>query len=470
MPDMLFVPALALLCALILLGIHLMSRVKTALLGNRLSAASALLAILLTLWQSRLFSAADVLIALAIGLAAGLVAAIKVRIMAMPQFIALLNGLGGASSALIALGAWHQAADAGLFARLTVCLALLIGAVTLAGSLVAAGKLQRILAQHPLVWPGHRLTVILLLVMAAAALAGLLAGMLTAAAALALLAVLGSLLGLAFAVRVGGADMPITISLLNALSGVAGAVAGMAVDNILLVFVGSVVGASGLILTRIMCRAMNRSLTAILVGQTGRAAPVPAESPRPEPAALQTPADPYGEAAEQLGQARQVIIVPGYGMALAQAQQQVRELALLLEQHGASVRFAIHPVAGRMPGHMNVLLAEADVPYDQLFEMDAINPEFAGCDVALVVGANDVVNPAASTAEGTPIYGMPVLEVGHAKHLVICNYDDKPGYAGVPNPLYKSREHVTLLLGDAAETLQLLRDRLSEWHATEKPD
>ena len=470
MPDVLFVPALAVLCALILLGIHLMSRVRTALLGNRLSAASALLAILLTLWQSRLFSAADVLIALAIGLAAGLVAAIKVRIMAMPQFIALLNGLGGASSALIALGAWHQAADTGLFARLTVSLALLIGTVTLAGSLVAAGKLQRILAQRPLVWPGHRLTVILLLVLAAAATAGLLAGMLPAAAALALLAVLGSLLGLAFAVRVGGADMPITISLLNALSGVAGAVAGMAVDNILLVFVGSVVGASGLILTRIMCRAMNRSLTTILVGQTGRAAPVPAESPRPEPAVPQAPADPYGEAAEQLGQARQVIIVPGYGMALAQAQQQVRELALLLEQHGAGVRFAIHPVAGRMPGHMNVLLAEADVPYDQLFEMDAINPEFHGCDVALVVGANDVVNPAASTAEGTPIYGMPVLEVGHAKHLVICNYDDKPGYAGVPNPLYTSRDHVTLLLGDAAETLQMLRDRLSEWLATEKPD
>ena len=424
MPDALVVPALAVLCVLILLGIHLMSRVKTALLGNRLCAISALLAILLTLWQGGLFRAGDVLIALAIGLAAGLVAAVRIRIMAMPQFVALLNGLGGASSALIALGAWPQAAVTGLFARFAVSLALLVGSVTLAGSLVAAGKLQRLLGQKPFVWPGHRLTVLSLLLLAAAAVAGLLTGLLPAAAVL-LLVILGSLLGLALAVRVGGADMPITISLLNALSGLAGALAGMAVDNILLVFVGSVVGASGLILTQIMCRAMNRSLAAILV-------------------------------------------VPGYGMALAQAQQQVRELVLLLEKQGAIVRFAIHPVAGRMPGHMNVLLAEADVPYEQLYELDAINPEFAGCDVALVIGANDVVNPAASTAEGTPIYGMPVLAVGDARHLVICNFDDKPGYAGVPNPLYTRQERVTLLLGDAAETLRQLQTRLSETLEAEK--
>lgn len=467
MPDALVVPALAVLCVLILLGIHLMSRVKTALLGNRLCAISALLAILLTLWQGGLFRAGDVLIALAIGLAAGLVAAVRIRIMAMPQFVALLNGLGGASSALIALGAWPQAAVTGLFARFAVSLALLVGSVTLAGSLVAAGKLQRLLGQKPFVWPGHRLTVLSLLLLAAAAVAGLLTGLLPAAA-VQLLVILGSLLGLALAVRVGGADMPITISLLNALSGLAGALAGMAVDNILLVFVGSVVGASGLILTQIMCRAMNRSLTAILVGQTSRAALVPAGPPAPEPVAPPVQTDPFGEAADRLGKASQVIIVPGYGMALAQAQQQVRELVLLLEKQGAIVRFAIHPVAGRMPGHMNVLLAEADVPYEQLYELDAINPEFAGCDVALVIGANDVVNPAASTAEGTPIYGMPVLAVGDARHLVICNFDDKPGYAGVPNPLYTRQERVTLLLGDAAETLRQLQTRLSETLEAEK--
>ena len=258
--------------------------------------------------------------------------------------------------------------------------------------------------------------------------------------------------------------MPITISLLNSLSGVAGAIAGMAIGDPLLVAIGGVVGASGLLLTQIMCRAMNRHLGDILLGKTS--APTKREKAEPAAVVKEAQAAPSGQAAcekespaEILRQAKNVIIVPGYGMALAQAQQTVKQLADRLEARGAQVRFAIHPVAGRMPGHMNVLLCEADVPYEQLYEMDAIDDEFKECDVAVVVGANDVVNPAANTAEGTPIYGMPVLSVDQAKHVIICNYDLKPGYAGVENPLYH-KPGVSLLLGDAQVTLQSLLTRV----------
>ncbi len=250
--------------------------------------------------------------------------------------------------------------------------------------------------------------------------------------------------------------MPITISLLNSLSGVAGAIAGMAIGDVLLVAVGGIVGASGLLLTQIMCRAMNRSLLSILLGTKKKvAAPAPSSVTTASPAAApkvevkKTPG-------EVLSTAKRVIIVPGYGMALAQAQHEVKQLADALRKGGAEVRFAIHPVAGRMPGHMNVLLAEANVPYDDLFEMEAINDDFAKVDAAIVIGANDVLNPAARNAEGTPIYGMPVLNVDQAPYVVICNYDLKPGYAGVENPLYTREEGVALLTGDAKETVSAL--------------
>jgi NAD(P) transhydrogenase subunit beta len=249
--------------------------------------------------------------------------------------------------------------------------------------------------------------------------------------------------------------MPITISLLNSLSGLAASVCGFAVGDVLLIAVGAVVGASGLILTRIMCRAMNRSLADILTGMTSVAQDTRSEiiTPSAEKGkAFASEEETFAAIANILAEARSVIVVPGYGMALAQAQNRVKELYDLLEQKGVSVKFAIHPVAGRMPGHMNVLLAEVDVPYEKLFELDDINPEFSSTDAVLVVGACDVVNPMAITAEGTPIYGMPILHVHEAKHVIVCNLDEKPGYSGVQNPLYE-KEHVILAFGNAEETI-----------------
>ncbi|MBR6916740.1 MAG: NAD(P)(+) transhydrogenase (Re/Si-specific) subunit beta, partial [Clostridia bacterium] len=356
--------------------------------------------------------------------------------------------------------------------------ALVIGFVTFTGSLVAAGKLHKILPQKPVVLKGHTFFIIILI-----------AGAVVCAALEAPLwatAIVSSLFGILFAIRVGGADMPITISLLNSLSGVAGGIAGIAVGNVLLVAVGGIVGASGLLLTQVMCRAMNRKLSGILLGATSVSAKKEekAEEADASEDALNGAVSEESENAETvedtdvsedaedavaaeekeednapslsvgdiLKDAKKIIIVPGYGMALAQAQQQVKDLADKLEANGAEVKFAIHPVAGRMPGHMNVLLCEVDIPYDKLYEMDSINGEFAECDAAIIIGASDVVNPAANTAEGTPIYGMPVLNAGDANHIIICNFDEKPGYAGVENPLYKDPKTI-MKLGDAKETV-----------------
>jgi len=368
-----------------------------------------------------------------------------------------LNGLGGAASLLIAVVSL-AGGETGRLAVLAAGLALAVGAVTLAGSLVAAGKLARILPQKVVVLPLHKVWTLLAL-----ALTLVLLFLLPGTAVMLLLLLASLLFGTLFSIRVGGADMPITISLLNSLSGVAGGIAGIAVGDPLLTAAGGIVGASGLILTQIMCRSMNRRLSAILM------AAAPAKTAAPEapaaPAAEEQPAPaaeeeaPASHAFTPLAEAKDVIIVPGYGMALAQAQAKVKALADRLEANGARVRYAIHPVAGRMPGHMNVLLCEVDVPYDQLYEMDAINDDFAACDVAILVGANDTVNPAASTAEGTPIYGMPVLRADEAKDIIICNFDTRPGYAGVENPIY-SRPNARLLLGDANDSLDVLLGEL----------
>ncbi|NLF29666.1 MAG: NAD(P)(+) transhydrogenase (Re/Si-specific) subunit beta, partial [Planctomycetes bacterium] len=337
--------------------------------------------------------------------------------------------------------------------------AVAIGAVTLSGSLVAAGKLQgrlasrsRVLRHHPAAMAVH------LLAAAALIAAAPVAGERTAVVAAALAAV-GLAGGVLFAMRIGGADMPVAISLLNSLSGLAAAVAGFAVADLLLVAVGAIVGAAGLILTQIMCRAMNRSLPQILSGLSpaapGAAPAAPPAAPPSEPAE----GDETARIREALAEARSVIIIPGYGMALAQAQEAVKALADGLERRGKEVAFAIHPVAGRMPGHMNVLLAEVDVPYDKLLDLDAANARLGATDLAIVVGANDVINPAARTAEGTPIYGMPVLSAADARRLIICNRDRQCGYAGVPNPLYDRRD-VLLLIGDARASLATLLDLL----------
>ena len=457
----------ALLSLLVMVGIALMSKVRYASLGNSLSALAILAGIVFTLLTKEnngipIITAWTLYPSLAIGALIGGLFATRVKMIQMPQLVALLNGLGGGASALVGIlsvaGIGERLA-ATAFSNFTGYLAIGIGLITLVGSLVAAGKLHRLLPQKPQVWAFHSMaTVLSLVVMAILILIGtfsqyegmpvfwLIAGV----------AIFSSLFGLYFSIRVGGADMPITISLLNSLSGVAGAIAGMAIGDVLLVAVGGIVGASGLLLTQIMCRAMNRSLLSILLGTKKKVAtPAPPSVATASPAAApkvevkKTPG-------EVLSTAKRVIIVPGYGMALAQAQHEVKQLADALRKGGAEVRFAIHPVAGRMPGHMNVLLAEANVPYDDLFEMEAINDDFAKVDAAIVIGANDVLNPAARNAEGTPIYGMPVLNVDQAPYVVICNYDLKPGYAGVENPLYTREEGVALLTGDAKETVSAL--------------
>lgn len=454
------------LVAGVLGGIAMMSRVKTAVAGNALSAVCTAAAIFVTLYKYHLLTQAGLWICLALGLAVGLVGAYRVKMIQMPQTVALLNGFGGVASALVAAVSLMEGLR-GIFSLVTAGLALAVGMITLTGSLIAAGKLQKLIAQRPVVWKGHSVIVGSSIVLTLATVILTAVPAVPVFVSILLCAVCSGFFGVAFAIRVGGADMPITISLLNSLSGVAGAIAGMAIGDPLLVAIGGVVGASGLLLTQIMCRAMNRHLGDILLGKTS----APAKKEQAAPAAVtaeESAAQPVRETAcaetspaEILRQAKNVIIVPGYGMALAQAQQTVKQLADLLESRGAQVRFAIHPVAGRMPGHMNVLLCEADVPYEQLYEMEAINGDFRDCDVSLVIGANDVVNPAANTAEGTPIYGMPVLNVADAKHVIICNYDLKPGYAGVENPLYHKKEGVSLLLGDAKDTLRTLCDGLS---------
>ncbi len=465
MSDTVFYILSACLSLAVLLGIHWMSRVETAVRGNRLSAAAMLCAILVTFIKYDLLSVADIWIGLAIGSLISLALARYTRMIAMPQLVGLLNGLGGFASAGAALLTLGYKMDLGLFERFTALLGMAVGAFTFTGSLIAVGKLHRLISQKPVFLPRHRaLLAGSLCLMALLIVLGLL---LPGMAYAWLLALISLAFGLLFALPVGGADMPITISLLNSTSGVAAAITGMALGDVLLVSVGGIVGASGLLLTQIMCRAMNRRLSAILLSRSAAkvSAPVPETAPDAPAASAASkeeadvlPDVPVRAAQPEdlpgwLGEAREVIIIPGYGMAVSQAQEQVKALHDALEKGGRRVRFAIHPVAGRMPGHMNVLLAEVDIPYDKLFEMDDINPDMASTDLVFVIGANDVVNPAANTAEGTPIYGLPVLEAARAKKLVICNFDSKPGYAGVDNPLYQPSPDVLLMFGDAKESL-----------------
>ena len=471
----------AVLAALVLAGISMMSKVRTAVAGNLLSAFAMLCGV-----------------SILVGALIGSLLAARVQMIQMPQTVALFNGLGGGASALVGLLSVHGDTA---FVRFTALLAVAVGMVTLVGSLVAAGKLHRVLPQKPVVWKAHALCTLLFLALTLAfVVAGAFVQGIGLTVCLAGAFVFASLFGLWFSLRVGGADMPITISLLNSLSGVAGSIAGMAIGDVFLVAVGGIVGASGLLLTQIMCRAMNRKLMSILTGGTMTPpAPQPPvieeneneelirrimdlekkikeleamvadletrvkaldgqlnAAPAPAPVEASAPVEEAPTAASVLSKAKDVIIVPGYGMALAQAQHQVRQLADKLESRGARVRFAIHPVAGRMPGHMNVLLAEADVDYEKLYEMDAINDDFKNADAVVVIGANDVLNPAARNAVGTPIYGMPVLNVDQAPEVIVCNFDLKPGYAGVENPIYSREKGVYLELGDAKETLMRL--------------
>jgi len=458
----------AVLSVLVLLGISMMSKVKTAVMGNIISAICVFAGIVITLLYNEIVTVKSIYIYMLIGTIIGSMFAVRVKMIEMPQLVALLNGVGGLASALVGiltlLKIGQSEQDYPIFSDVTAVLAIIVGIVTLVGSLVAAGKLHKLLPQRPVIWKNHSiiLNISLIILTATVLYSAFVGNIISQSADIAIILILSigisALFGYAFSIRVGGADMPITISLLNSLSGVAGAIAGMAISDILLVSVGGIVGASGLFLTQIMCRSMNRSLMDILTGKTSVAGKKPTKTqPVTAEPKIETKAETKQTSSEAvLHKAKSVIIVPGYGMALAQAQHLVRQLADKLESNGAKVRYAIHPVAGRMPGHMNVLLAEADVSYDQLYEMDAINDDFKNTDAVIVIGANDVLNPAARDAVDTPIYGMPVLNVDQAKEIFICNFDLNPGYAGVDNPLYKKESGVHLLLGDAKESVSKL--------------
>ncbi len=463
MSTLLYNVIAAILALAILYGLNLMSNVKTAVRGNILSAAAMACAILITMYKDNSLGSPTLWIAIALGTAFGLFLSNKVKMIQMPQLVAFLHGFGGGAAALVGIIMLTDVGTPSAFHRIDACLALCSGMTTIAGSFVAAGKLHQLLPQRPIVLSNHsRIINILLGIMLVALCIYNIAPNFLPGFFIFVMFATGALFGIVFTIRVGGADMPITISLLNSMGGISCAIAGFAVADPLLIAVGGIVGSAGLMLTRVMCKAMNRKLMPILLGQSsvaGKAkAPAAAAPKAPAPQAAkpaQAAAQKDAEIAKLLTTAKNVIIVPGYGMALAQAQHKVKQLADVLEERGATVDYAIHPVAGRMPGHMNVLLAEANVDYEHLLEMDTVNPMFPDADLAIIIGANDVVNPAANSAEGTPIYGMPILEVDKAKAVIVCNYDEKPGYAGVDNPLY-TKPGVVMLLGDAAQTVGAL--------------
>ena len=443
--------------SLFILGLKKLGSPASARNGNLIAAVGMLLAIVATMLDQHVLNYEMILVGLAIGSVIGTVIAYKVQMTEMPQMVGLLNGLGGASSALIAVAEFWRLLDSSqpipLDVNISMLLDVLIGGVTLTGSFLAFAKLQGLISGTPITFPLQQPFNLLLLGSYLAGSAYLIRTPDSLPVFLGVVAV-SLVLGVMFVLPIGGGDMPVVISLLNSLSGVAAAAAGFVVMNNMLIIAGALVGASGLILTEIMCKAMNRSLFSVLFSafgsvstSTGGAAAGASDQP-----VRSIDAE---EGAMMLGYARSVVIVPGYGMAVAQAQHSVRELADQLERMGVDVKYAIHPVAGRMPGHMNVLLAEANVAYTQLYDMEDINPQFEQADVALVIGANDVVNPAARSDKNSPIYGMPILEVDRAKQTIVIKRGMSAGFAGVDNELfYKAK--TTMLFGSAKDMVAKL--------------
>ena len=445
---------------LFILGIKRLSSPATARNGNRLAALGMLLAIVAALFFAEILHPTWIIIGLVVGGLIGLVLAVRIPMTAMPEMVALLNGFGGgasqlvASSELLRLKGLEEMVPANI--AVSVGLSTLIGGVTFLGSLFAFGKLRGLVTGRAVTFPGQKPLNALLFVIILVLFVLLVrdpSNMLVFVA----LHLVAMFFGAMMVIPIGGADMPVVISLLNSYSGVAAAMTGFVIQNDGLIISGALVGASGLILTRLMCRAMNRSLANVLFGAFG--------------AVDQTAGGAGGDAnktvrsieaedaAMILGYAQLAIIVPGYGLAVAQAQHEVREMADLIEANGGEVRYAIHPVAGRMPGHMNVLLAEANVPYEKLYDMDQINAEFERADVALVVGANDVVNPAARSDTSSPIYGMPILDVDKAKQVIVLKRSMNPGFAGIQNALFYSPT-TSMLFGDAKASITKLVSEL----------
>ena len=452
--------------ALFVIGLKRLSRVRTARSGNALMASGMLLAIVITLLEIGLVDYRWIIGGLLIGAAIGVLIVVRAQATQMPEIVARFNGFGGAASALVALSLfWAEvvepsgdttaAATLGNAAATTLVLSVLIGSVTLSGSILAELKLRGTIEGTPRIPIRAALMALLALggvALGATAVFGI-DDPTTAAALVVGLVVASILAGLVLVLPIGGADMPVVISLLNSMSGLAAAATGFALSNQLLIIAGTIVGAAGLILTQIMCVAMNRSLLNVLIGGYGGEAAEHGEYEGVVSADAES-------AAMVLEAAQSVIIVPGYGLAAARAQNAVYEVAQALRRQGTQVRFAIHPVAGRMPGHMNVVLSEAEVPYELLFEMSEINQDFSQTDVAIVVGANDVVNPLANTDPTSPIAGMPIRDVENARRVFVIKRSLSPGYAGIKNPLFE-RDNTVMLYGDAKQMLDDLASELS---------
>ena len=427
-----------------ILALKGLSSPKHARRGNLVGALGALIALVTVFLSSRLENLPWILAAMVLGTAIAAPVARRVKMTQMPQLVAMFNGVGGGAAALVALLELPHAEDGWL--RVAIVFTLLVGAISFAGSGVTFAKLQELMTTRPVVFLGLPVLMGAVLVAAVGTAALVVA---TGSVGLAVVVlVVGLIAGLLLVLPVGGADVPIVISLLNAFTGLAVAASGLVLGNVLLVVAGTLVGASGTILTRLMAAAMGRSVSGIMFGAFKGGSTAGSTVASERPVRSSNPED----VAVLLGYAQRVIIVPGYGLAVAQGQHTAAELAQTLESRGVDVEFAIHPVAGRMPGHMNVLLAEANVPYESLKEMSEVNGDFKQADVALVVGANDVVNPAAKTTPGSPIYGMPILEAGDARQVVFLKRSMRPGFAGIENELLYEPQ-TTLLFGDAKESL-----------------
>ena len=445
---------------LFILGLKRLGSPATARTGNRLSALAMLLAVLATVFSNDIASWEWILVGVIIGSGIGAYSARKVQMTSMPQLVAIFNGLGGATSAVVAAGELIRLIDLEELipqdVSITIMASVIVGGATLTGSLIAYGKLQGVVPTRPLLLPiRHVINTVLLLGMIGSTAWFVIDPSISAFLTAAIMAVA---LGILIVIPIGGADMPVVIALLNSYSGIAGAATGFVLGNNILIIAGSLVGASGLILTRIMTKAMNRSLVNVMLGGFGVDDSTMGASENDErPVTSILPED----AALILGYAQSVIFVPGYGLAVAQAQHQVRELADLLKIKGITVKYAIHPVAGRMPGHMNVLLAEANVPYDELKDLEEINGEFSSTDVAVVIGANDVTNPSARNDKSSPIYGMPILNVDQAQSVIMMKRSMSSGFAGVQNELF-FLEKTQMLFGDAKNSVEKIISEIKD--------
>jgi H+-translocating NAD(P) transhydrogenase subunit beta len=450
--------AYAIAAILLILGIKRLSHPATARSGNWVAAVGMAIAVVVTLFSPEIESYTLIAAGIAVGTVVGVASARLVRMTAMPQMVALFNGVGGGAAALIAASEFHRLApDSGRLAGdilAAIMFSALIGSISFSGSLVAFGKLQELLPGRPLTFRAQQIVNGLLF-------AGTLAAAVLAAATedqvwIVALLVGALLFGIMLVLPIGGADMPVVISFLNAFTGLAAAATGFVLDNTALIIGGTLVGASGTLLTVLMGRAMNRSLANVLFGAFGSpAAATPATGGSAAGDGAMIREINAEDAAVMLAYASQVMVVPGYGLAVAQAQHATRELADLLEGRGVKVKYAIHPVAGRMPGHMNVLLAEASVPYPQLYDMEDANPEFPRTNVALVIGANDVTNPAARSNQDSPLYGMPILDVDRADNVIVLKRSMNPGFAGIENELYYNPK-TAMLFGDAKDSVERL--------------